>query len=384
MFFWCSGLTSLDLSGFDTSKVTNMNAMFDDCSGLTSLDLSGFDTSQVTDIGCMFDRCSGLKSLDVSGFDTSKVTNMNAVFAGCSGLTSLDVSGFDTSKVKNMNGMFAGCSGLTSLDLSGFDTSKVTDITFMLDVDDCSGLTTIKTPCNLRMNVSLPYESDRPWRMPDGTVVTQLPRNLDHSVILQRLKKFADVVKEGNWQYPFVLYAYEHGLMNGKETYEDGTVRFDPNATITRAEFVQTLYSSMGRPDVPYTDKFTDVADRQWFAKAVLWAYSKGITAGNSENSFGVNDPIQREQMALMLFRYVQSRDPGKAKSTGTEGKLEKFQDADTVSPWAKTALEWAVDCGVIAGSGDEETSYCINPQGNATRAECAAMLFRVMSMFEE
>ena len=80
MFYNCAGLTSLDLSGFDTSNVTDMNGMFCDCSGLTSLDLSGFDTSKVSDMGSMIRRCSGLTSLDLSGFDTSKVTDMGSMF----------------------------------------------------------------------------------------------------------------------------------------------------------------------------------------------------------------------------------------------------------------------------------------------------------------
>ena len=119
MFSSCSGLTSLDLSGFDTSGVTDMSNMFDGCSGLTSLDLSGFDTSQVSRIYSMFDGCSSLTSLDLSGFDTSKVTSMNSMFSGCSGLTSLDLSGFNTSQVTNMNSMFNICSKLRLLAVSG-------------------------------------------------------------------------------------------------------------------------------------------------------------------------------------------------------------------------------------------------------------------------
>ena len=138
MFFGCFSLTSLDLSGFDTSQVTNMASMFSGCSSLTSLDLSGFDTSQVTDMYGMFSGCSDLTSLDLSGFDTSQVTDMNSMFGGCSSLTSLDLSGFDTLQVTDMTNMFFGCSSLTSLDLSGFDTSKVTNIDIMFY--DCSSL----------------------------------------------------------------------------------------------------------------------------------------------------------------------------------------------------------------------------------------------------
>ena len=141
MFAYCSGLTSLNVSNFITSKVTNMGMMFGDCSSLANLDVSHFDTSKVTDMQFMFWRCSSLTKLDVSHFDTSKVPNMQYMFFYCSGLTSLDVSHFDTSNVTNMEGMFYGCSGLKSLNLSNFNTEKVTTMKIMFW--ECSGLTSL-------------------------------------------------------------------------------------------------------------------------------------------------------------------------------------------------------------------------------------------------
>ena len=144
MFRSCSNLTSLDVSNFDTSSVTNMAYMFSDCSKLTSLYLSNFNTSSVADMSNMFGSCFDLTSLDVSNFDTSNVTNMYYMFRGCSKLTSLDVSNFDTSSVTNMVWMFGACKGLTSLNLSGWNLSKVTDATNMFF--SCSKLTTITGP----------------------------------------------------------------------------------------------------------------------------------------------------------------------------------------------------------------------------------------------
>ena len=141
MFYGCSGLTSLDVSGFKTDNVRDMGFMFYGCSGLTSLDVSGFKTDNVMRMSRMFSGCSSLTSLDVSGFQTDNVTDMNHMFYGCSGLTSLDVSGFKTDNVTNMLGMFYGCSGLTSLDVSGFKTDNVTDMSWMFD--GCSSLTSL-------------------------------------------------------------------------------------------------------------------------------------------------------------------------------------------------------------------------------------------------
>ena len=142
MFKDCSCLTSLDVSNFNTSNVTDMSDMFQACDGLTSLDVSSFDTSNVTSMASMFHICSGLTSLDLSNFNTSNVTDMRYMFADCYRLTSLDLSNFNTSNVTNMYEMFRGCNGLTSLDLSKWDTSKVTDMSYMFK--GCKSLNTIR------------------------------------------------------------------------------------------------------------------------------------------------------------------------------------------------------------------------------------------------
>ncbi|EAE2947503.1 BspA family leucine-rich repeat surface protein [Listeria monocytogenes] len=131
MFKYCSSLTELDVSGLDTSAVTNMTEMFYDCNALKELDASNFDTSSVTDMNSMFISCSALEKLDVSNFDTSSVTDMNSMFRGCSALKKLDASNFDTSSVTNMNNMFFACASLEELNASNFDTSSVTDMNSM-------------------------------------------------------------------------------------------------------------------------------------------------------------------------------------------------------------------------------------------------------------
>ena len=149
-FDGCKSLTSLDISNFDTSAVTNMSYMFIGCNSLTSLDLSNFDTSAVTNMDGMFYDCDSLTSLDISNFDTSAVTNMGGMFRNCKSLTSLDISNFDTSAVTNMGGMFNGCVSLTSLDLSNFDTSAVTNMNGMFS--NCTNLTNFAS-CVFRKSI---------------------------------------------------------------------------------------------------------------------------------------------------------------------------------------------------------------------------------------
>ncbi|HHR1909371.1 TPA: BspA family leucine-rich repeat surface protein, partial [Listeria monocytogenes] len=128
MFQYCELLEKLDVSNFDTSSVTNMQQMFDECQSLEILDVSNFDTSSVTDMTAMFQNCYALEKLDISNFDTSSVTKMYAMFSGLYGVGKLDVSHFDTSLVTTMNRMFQNCKSLKELDIGNFNTSLVTDM----------------------------------------------------------------------------------------------------------------------------------------------------------------------------------------------------------------------------------------------------------------
>ena len=126
----------IDLSNFDTSKVTNMSNMFLGMSNLTSLNLSNFDTSQVTNMAGMFFNILLLTTLDFSSFNTSKVTSMSNMFNNMPSLTTLDLSSFDTSNVTDMRYMFFSMSNLTTLDLSNFNTSQVTNMNGMFSLPD--------------------------------------------------------------------------------------------------------------------------------------------------------------------------------------------------------------------------------------------------------
>ena len=128
MFRNMSSLISLNLSNFDTSKVTNMSYMFFNTSSLALLNLSNFDTSQVMNMDSIFRRMTNLTTIDLSNFDTSKVTDMSSMFADMHNLTTLNLSNFNTSKVMYMNRMFSDMHNLTALNLSNFDTSQVTNM----------------------------------------------------------------------------------------------------------------------------------------------------------------------------------------------------------------------------------------------------------------
>ena len=129
--FYGSPFKNLDLSKWDTKNVINMSSMFSSIRGLTSINISNFNTGNVTDMSSMFSANNSLTSLDVTSFNTSNVTDMSYMFAGDESLTNLNVSSFDTSNVTNMSSMFYGNKSIVNLDLSSFDTINVTDMSRM-------------------------------------------------------------------------------------------------------------------------------------------------------------------------------------------------------------------------------------------------------------
>ena len=191
MFYNCTSLTSLDVSNFNTSNVTNMSSMFSSCSKLTSLDLSSFNTSKVTDVGGMFSGCTSLTTINASGIvlpnttagmfsglsslqtlnlsntDTSNVTSMRYMFSDCESLTSLDLSNFNTSNVTDMSYMFSDCTSLTGLDLSNFNTSNVTSMSNMFS--DCTSLTSLDVS-----NFDTSKVTDMHYMFSDCTSLTSL------------------------------------------------------------------------------------------------------------------------------------------------------------------------------------------------------------------
>ena len=140
-FKGCESLTELDLSGSNSENVKEMNEMFYGCRALSKLDLTDFKTGQVTTMENMFCICSTLETLDVSSFNTENVTTMLGMFNNCSSLRSLDLPGFNTANVTQMSSMFNKCSSLRSLDLSSFNTRKVTYMQSMFE--GCTNLESI-------------------------------------------------------------------------------------------------------------------------------------------------------------------------------------------------------------------------------------------------
>ena len=159
-----------------------------------------------------------------------------------------------------------------------------------------------------------------------------------------------------DWYIKAVEYVCTNGLMAG---YENG--KFGPNDTLSRAQLAQIIYNKEGRPKAD-SGRFSDVTTA-WYANAVNWAAAEGIVAGVGDGKFAPDQPISRQDLAVMLWRYAGSPDPRK-------NELD-FSDAGKVSEYAWKALCWANENGIVNGKGNR----VLDPKGKATRAEAAQML---------
>ena len=175
-------------------------------------------------------------------------------------------------------------------------------------------------------------------------------------------------VTENDWFYDYVYDVYVKELMTGlNET------TFGPAQGLVRAQFAVIVYRMEGSPEVAFdANKFPDVPAGQFYSEAVIWAAENGIVTGYTSNGhFGPNDPITREQMATMMFRYANY----KKMDTSEEKDLSSFPDGGSVQAFAKDAMEWCTAKGIISGKGNEPK--ILDPQGSTSRAECATIISR-------
>lgn len=168
---------------------------------------------------------------------------------------------------------------------------------------------------------------------------------------------FADV-KKTDWYYNAVVYAYENDLFSGTDK------GFEPAVPMTRAMLVSVLYRLSG-DDGDYDSTFSDILEDKWYYKGVCWAFSKGIVSGTDADKFSPDAEITREQLATIIYRYM--------SGDGTSYDLSSYSDSQSISDYAKDAVAYVSEIGIMSGKGDG--NFC--PAETATRAEVASMLMR-------
>ena len=174
---------------------------------------------------------------------------------------------------------------------------------------------------------------------------------------------FTDV-SEKDWFYNDAMFVYKNGLMLGTSKS-----LFSPHGTVTRGMMATILWRMEGSLAPKGENSFTHVEAGRWYADAITWTAENGIFAGYSKDKFGPDDPITREQLTAIFYRYADYKG---YKLTVTEN-LDKFEDADKITDYAKMVMQWAVGNGLIKGKSEN----LLDPQGTATRAEISAMLHR-------
>lgn len=220
-------------------------------------------------------------------------------------------------------------------------------------------------------------DDDKDDNKSDATATDKTTQNYDDLYKENEKKKEAEAeqkkewvnnftdIKESDWYYATVKYVSENGIMNGVESD-----KFVPASSLTRAMLVTILYRADGSPRISSDSKFSDVEITDWYGAAVIWASENGIVNGISETEFAPNNAITREQIATILYRYASAK-----KYDVTQGGMavKEYSDYETISSWAKEAMQWAVNAKLING----KTETTVNPLDNATRAEAATVIMR-------
>lgn len=235
---------------------------------------------------------------------------------------------------------------------------------FTVTPDEGWELDTLSVTDNRGTELDVKYEGDSVYsfKMPARRVEIQV----SFREIPPESLPFTDIA-DNAWYADAVRYVYEHGLMAGTSA-----TTFAPDVTTSRAMIATILWRMAGSPVVNYAMNYTDVAQGQWCSEAIRWATSEGVVTGYGNGLFGTNDPITREQLAVMLYRFTQEQ--GYDVSIGENTNILSYTDVADLSEYAISAMQWAVGAGIINGTGDGST---LSPQGQATRAQAAVMLTR-------
>jgi len=345
IFQGCHSLVELDLSSFHENRLISTENMFDGCHNLTKLDLSHFDTSQVTSMLCMFEDCRSLTKLDLSHLDTSQVTNMNSMFCGCESLKYLDVSHFNTAKLSYANSMFYECEALTTLDLSNFDFGSIANNQWIFM--NCLSLTRIDTPYNIKVSI---YLSGRTWYTSDGVEVTEMPKNLDHSVALGLnhipSAEKPDIPPEEpeedeplNAREKYVQKLTQYALANADE---------ETKKSIRSALYdlmFKAYYAPMGQdPDKTITFSGCEENVRNW-------PYQNGIKAGITVSDSGLGKSVTYNKSCAGCLSYA------RFASQYIYGNIANYTAVEDMSAAnVKQQILAHVDPGEIIGF-----SYCIH-----------------------
>ena len=383
-FYCCGSLASVTIP----DSVTSIGRwVFKDCYSLTSINIPESVTSMGNEAFC---GCRSLASVTIPDSITSIG---NYAFCDCTRLTSMTIP---DSVIEIGDCAFYGCTWLTSVTIPGSVTS-IGSSAFSV----CTSLTSVTIPdsvtsigsdafrgCISLTSVTIPdsvtsigeyafgyyFDPEKPEKIENfivygnkGSAAERYANENGFEFLPAEsapLKFFPDVIRD-DWYYNAVNFNVKKGYVTG---YSNGT--FGPSNNIQRQDFVLILARIAGANLSTYEGQnggFSDVQAGAYYASAVAWAKDKGIVTGYSADNFGVGTYITREQISLILCRYLNGSASGNVDTI-----LNAYSDGGNTSPWAKAGVAWAVENGIIGNS-----DY-LNPNGNAGRAEVAQIIYNM------
>lgn len=371
-FRYCQGLTAVT---FPASLTTIEAQTFTSCLSLTAAALpDGLKT--IGDFA--FAGCAALTSVLIP----KSVTSIGAgAFTGCTALTAIDYSGTEAEWAQLTKGENALPEGVTvnfNAPIHHYGSWTGTDPNCTTEGQRTRTCT--DEGCGHTEEMTLPARghywgigrvTTPPTETTTGvrtyTCRTYGCNGTGYEVLdpeIWAYEQFGDV-DPTLWSYEGIQFCVMMGYMSGMDTHV-----FAPRGVTTRAQLVQILYNFVGGPEVSGETPFTDLT-ANWYKDAVLWAYQTGVTSGTSETTFSPNDPVTREQVAVLLYKFADKvLEVGGAE---TPADLSRFPDGDQVSSWAREAMADAVALGIINGTKVDDQVF-LAPQGSATRDQIATM----------
>lgn len=355
--FWdCSSLTDVVISK-NINKIHERT--FQDCVLLKKITIP----ENVTYIGdSAFEDCSSLTEIKMS----EKVTYIgDRAFCGCENLKKVAIPK-NTTQIGEQ--AFSECKALKEIKIPN-SVTHIGDFCFY----NCTSLGKAIIPNKVTYIGDYAFYGCQNIKIycPKDSKAHIYAQNNRISYILDSvIMIFSDI--HDDWYTDYVQYVYDYKLMTGIK----GTNRFEPNSNITKAQVAQVLYNMENQPKVGDRKVFAELKDvyqAEWYANAVAWAYNTGVVTGDiNAKKFFPNANVTREQLALMLFRYAEYKN----YDVSACRELTEFRDGWRTNSWALDSVKWAVGQGVISGVEKNSVKY-LEPQGNATRAQMAAILQR-------
>ena len=340
-------------------------------------------------MGCMFSSCHALSSLDLSGWDTSAVTSMFWMFQGCTSLASLDLSGWDTYAVANMHSMFGWCSSLVALDLSGWDTGAVADTGHMFS--GCTSLCRVRLGelCTRMGELPSPGATGGRW-LSEGTGAWFAPSEIasQRLGVADTYTCTADTKPAGGFadvdaytpHLEDVLWLAAKGISTGYDEW-DGTRTFRGMVPVYRQDMAAFLYRLAGKPTYVPTQKdiarFRDVSWSTPHAAEIWWLASAGISQGwdmhDGTFEFRGTDTVKRQDMAAFLRRLARRM----GADVDAPGATNPFRDVSESTAHYEDIL-WLASTGVTKGWDMGDGTFEFRGMNSVVRQDMAAFLHRL------